>query len=92
MLVTMWLLLVHGNRECLGVGPVCDMDLPRFQQPQSNGNLPLFFFVVIIQLFSWIILLMIVYILDGTNEYIFFKIVYVIEKLGGTMILQIIPT
>ena len=32
MLVTMWLLLVHGKQECLGVGPVCDMGLPRFQQ------------------------------------------------------------
>ena len=31
MPVTMWLLLVHGNQECLGVGPVCDMGLPRFQ-------------------------------------------------------------
>ena len=34
MLVTMWLLLVHGKQECLGVGPVCDMDLPRFQHTQ----------------------------------------------------------
>ena len=28
----MWLLLVHGKQELLGVGPVCDMGLPRFQQ------------------------------------------------------------
>ena len=32
MLVTMWLLLVHGKQEFFGVGPVCDMGLPRFQQ------------------------------------------------------------
>ena len=32
MPVTMWLLHVHGNQEFLGVGPVCDMGLPRFQQ------------------------------------------------------------
>ena len=32
MLVTIWLLLVHGKQEYLGVGPVCDMGLPRFQQ------------------------------------------------------------
>ena len=31
MLVTMWLILVHGKQECLGVGPVCDMGIPRFQ-------------------------------------------------------------
>ena len=36
MLVTMWLLLVHGKQECLGVGPVCDMDLPRFQQEDAE--------------------------------------------------------
>ena len=32
MPVTICLLLVHGNQECLGVGPVCDMGLPRFHQ------------------------------------------------------------
>ena len=31
MPVTMWLLLVHGKQECLGVVLVCDMGLPRFQ-------------------------------------------------------------
>ena len=30
MLVTMWLLLVNGKQECLGVGPVFDMSLLRF--------------------------------------------------------------
>ena len=33
MPVTMWLLHVHGNQECLGLGPVCDTGLPRFQHP-----------------------------------------------------------
>ena len=37
MLVTMWLLLVHGKQECLGVGPVCDMGLPRFKQKYYRG-------------------------------------------------------
>ena len=26
------MILVHGKQECLGVRPVCDMGLPRFQQ------------------------------------------------------------
>ena len=32
MPVTMCLLHVNGKQECLVVGPVCDMGLPRFQQ------------------------------------------------------------
>ena len=30
--MTVCLFHVHGKQECLGVGPVCDMGLPRFQQ------------------------------------------------------------
>ena len=37
MLVTMWLLLVHVKQERLGVGPVCDMGLPRFQHLRVGG-------------------------------------------------------
>ena len=43
MPVTMCLLHVHGKKECLVVGPVCDMGLPRFQQGQykvSHTYLP----------------------------------------------------
>ena len=39
MLVTMWLLLVHGKQECLGVGPVCNMGLPRFQHFDPSKNI-----------------------------------------------------
>ena len=36
MLVTMWLPHVHGNKECLGLGPVCDTVIPRFQHAPSH--------------------------------------------------------
>ena len=39
MLVTMWLLLVCGKQECLVVGPLCDMGLPRFQQAVCMNHL-----------------------------------------------------
>ena len=42
------------------------------------------FFVVIAQLFSWIIYINgCIYILTGSPVYIFFMIVYVIKKIGG---------
>ena len=64
----------------IGVAMTEYMGINRSLLPQNNGNLPFPFFVVITQLFSWIKLLIIVYIyllvhMDNIN-----MIIYVIRN------------
>ena len=69
------------------------MGIYRSPLPQNNGNLPLPFLVVITLLLSWIISINDrIYILIGPSGKYFLMIVYVIQKLGVTRILQILST
>ena len=60
---------------------------------QNNGNLPLPSFVAITQLFFWIIFINdFMCVLTGSPEKYLYMILYVIQTLGVTKVIQILST